>query len=202
MAKCGTCISICMMIVYASMCLDFNCIWLYEEDYPAGGRWSNKWVDLNRIQACDTSRYSHIQTYTDIYRQIHTDTCTVIRCENPIQAYIYTYKHIHAIWTNTDCYIRAYSLLYSCIFFVIFMHICSYCSYVCIFFAAKSLSRPVWAHMSTYAHIWTPICTYMHEYIQNTCMIHARYRHFFRCRCMLYVKADIIYVCICMYMYI
>ena len=153
---------------------------IWPTDYPADGRWSNKWVDLNLIQACDTSRYSHIQTYTDRYIQIYTDTCTVLLCEFPIHAYINTYKQIHAICTNTDCYIRAYFLLYSCIFSVIFVHICSYCSYVCIFFAAKSLSRTIWARMSTYAHIWTTICTYMHEYIHYTCKIHAKYMHVFR----------------------
>jgi hypothetical protein len=87
--------------------------------------------------------FSHIQIDTDRYRQIHTDTCTVLLCEFPIHANINTHKQIHAICTNTDCYIRAYSLLYSCIFFVIFLHICSYCSYVCIFFAARSLSRTI-----------------------------------------------------------
>jgi hypothetical protein len=70
---------------------------IWPTDYPAGGRWSNKWVDLNRIQARDTSRFSHIQTYTDRYRQIHTDTFTVLLCEFPIHAYINEYKQIHAI---------------------------------------------------------------------------------------------------------
>ena len=48
------------------------------------------------------------QTYTDRYRQIQTDTCTVLLCEFPIHAYINTYKQIHAICTNTDFYIRAF----------------------------------------------------------------------------------------------
>jgi hypothetical protein len=68
---------------------------IWPMDYPADGCWSNKWVDLNRIQACDTSRvclevdsiiYRHIQTDTDRYRQIHA---------LPIHAHINTFP-IHA----------------------------------------------------------------------------------------------------------
>ena len=62
-------------------------------------------------------------------------------------------------------------MLYQCIFFVIFVHICAYCSLVCIFFAAKSLSRSIKACMSMYAHIYKKyahICT-------NIYNIHARY---------------------------
>ncbi len=110
-------------------------------------------------------------------------------------AYISKYKQIQTdIFVHMLCYIRIY-FVYT---FVIFVHICTYCSYVCIFFAGKSLSRRIWARMST----GSTICTYMQEYVQYTCKIHASYRHFFRCPCMLYEKADIIYVCICMYMYI
>ncbi len=108
-------------------------------------------------------------------------------------AQIQTFIFVHML-----CYIRAY-------FVYIFVYIRSYmlilltCEHI---FAGKSLSRTLWARMSTYAHICTPICTYMHEYIQYTFKIHARYRHFVRCPCMLYVIADNTWYCICMYMYV
>ena len=188
--------------------------------------WSEPYSSVWYKQSLSRSRFNHLQTYTDRYRQIHAlpihahintfpihahintlympvYVCIIAfphdfrqRVRTPVDVcilavyacicmYDWIYKHIQA---NTDCYIPSYALLYLyifCICMFIFVHIC-------LIFAVKSLSRTIWARMSTDIHIWTTICTYMHEYIHYTCKIHAKYMHVFRARCTLYVKADVI----------
>ena len=149
---------------------------IWPTDYPVGGRWSNKEVELNSIKACDTWRYKHIHTYTDMYMHIRTvtSTSTDICWEKWIQTYMNIYELYRQyeqiqteIFVHMQCYICAYFLLYS----FIYVHIAHLCAY---FLQQNPLVVPyrhVWACMHIYKknmHIYAQIYT---KYMQDTCKI-------------------------------
>ena len=86
------------------------------------------WTVFKRVIQVDTVIYRHIQIYTDIYIQIHALWFVVKIQYKHIYTHISTYMqyaHIQTvIFVHILCYIRAYFLLYSCIYAHI-AHMCA-----------------------------------------------------------------------------
>ncbi len=104
--------------------------------------------------------------------------------------YMYVFWLYMPVYVCMIEYISIYKQIQTVMFLHMLCYICIYILYIYVYirsymhnFAAKSLSRTIWARMSTYIHIWTTICTYIcmntyilqARYMQNTCMffVHA-----------------------------
>jgi hypothetical protein len=113
--------------------------------------WSEPYSSVWYKQSLSRSRFNHLQTYTDRYRQIQTDTCTSNTC---------TYKHI----SNTCTYKH---IIYACIcmYYCISARFSATCADACICMYFGCICLYMYVCMIEYISIYKQIQTVIFPHV-------------------------------------